>query len=60
MFFDREQCSQVLKEARLLLLLFLAWWKHEQKMIKIEEKNFLQVKMKIIKAQWEQSGTLWY
>ena len=28
--FDREQRSKVLKEA--LLFLFLAWWKHEQKM----------------------------
>ena len=32
--FDREQRSKVLKEALLLfLLLFLAWWKHEQKML---------------------------
>ena len=34
-FFDREQSSKVLKEA---LLLFSAWWKHEQKISKSNKK----------------------
>ena len=35
--FDREQSSKVLKEA---LFFLKAWWKHEQKILHIEQKMF--------------------
>ena len=37
--FDLDLCSKVLKEA-LLLLILLAWGKHEQNMFHMEQKMF--------------------